>query len=67
MAFYRAIFIIIIIIIIRVKTRHQVTRLLKSSCPVSRLPPSYPETDEPQCNRNNPLLAAKVLSAYLDA
>ena len=29
--------------------------------------PSKTETDEPQWNRNNPLLAVDVFSAYLDA
>ena len=29
--------------------------------------PSETETDEPQCNRNNPLLATEFLSVYLDA
>ena len=29
--------------------------------------PSGTETDEPQCNRNNPLLSVEVLSVYLDA
>ena len=33
----------------------------------SRVLPSKTETDERQCNRNNPLLAVEVLSAYLDA
>ena len=28
---------------------------------------SKTETDEPQFNRNNPVLAAEVLSGYLDA
>ena len=38
-------------------------------CSVAFTPflPYETETDEPQCNKNNPLLAIEVLSAYLNA
>ena len=50
-------------------TRNQISRKRNIFCLVAFTPflPSETETDEPQCNRNKPLLAIEVLGVYLDA
>ena len=50
-------------------TRSQTSRKRNIFCLVAFAPflPSETETDEPQCNLNNSLLAIEVLSVHLDA